>query len=101
MYIVANRIPVAVDWQDEFENRFRQRVGQIDLQAGFGSMQILKPVSEGAPYVVFTTWQDEAAFEAWIHSEDFKLSHQNPLPKEAFTGRPMIEKHQVVISTRG
>lgn len=54
MYIVANRIPVAVDWQGEFENRFRQRVGQINLQAGFVSMQILKPVSEKHQVVIST-----------------------------------------------
>ncbi|MBL0712031.1 MAG: antibiotic biosynthesis monooxygenase [Colwellia sp.] len=99
MFIVANRIPVAQEWQSEFENRFQKRVGEIDKQPGFVSMQILKPISEDAPYVVFTTWQDENAFNEWIKSEDFKISHQNPLPREAFTGRPVIEKHQVVIST--
>ena len=100
MFIVANRIPVAQEWQGEFENRFRKRVGEIDKQPGFVSMQILKPISEDAPYVVFTTWQDENAFNEWIKSEDFKISHQNPLPREAFTGKPVMEKHQVVISTK-
>lgn len=99
MFIVANRIPVAQDWQDEFEKRFRQRAGQIDQQPGFVSMQILKPVSDDAPYVVLTSWQDEAAFQGWINSEDFKLAHQNPLPREAFTGKPVMEKHQVIISS--
>ena len=100
MFIVANRIPVAQEWQGEFENRFQKRAGEIDKQPGFVSMQILKPVSEDAPYVVFTTWQDENAFNEWIKSEDFKISHQNPLPREAFTGKPVMEKHQVVISTK-
>jgi len=100
MFIVANRIPVAQEWQGEFENRFQKRAGEIDKQPGFVSMQILKPVSEDAPYVVFTTWQDENAFNEWIKSEDFKIAHQNPLPREAFTGKPVMEKHQVVISTK-
>ena len=100
MFIVANRIPVAQEWQDEFENRFRKRTGEIDKQPGFVSMQILKPISEDAPYVVLTSWQDENAFNEWIKSEDFKLAHQNPLPREAFTGKPVMEKHQVVISTK-
>jgi heme-degrading monooxygenase HmoA len=99
MFIVANRIPVALDWQDEFENRFRLRVEQMDQLPGFVSMQILKPESEGAPYVVLTSWLDENAFQAWIKSEDFKQAHQNPLPKEAYTGKPVMEKHQVVVST--
>ena len=99
MFIVANRIPIAQDWQGEFENRFRKRAGEIDKQPGFVSMQILKPTSEDTPYVVLTRWQDENAFQEWIKSDDFKLAHQNPLPREAFTGKPVIEKHQVVIST--
>lgn len=100
MFIVANRIPVALEWQGEFENRFRKRAGEIDKQPGFVSMQILKPISEDVPYVVLTSWQDENAFNEWIKSEDFKLAHQNPLPREAFTGKPVMEKHQVVISTK-
>ena len=100
MFIVANRIPVAQEWQDEFENRFRKRAGEIDKQPGFASMQILKPINEDVPYVVLTSWQDENAFNEWIKSEDFKLAHQNPLPREAFTGKPVMEKHHVVISTK-
>jgi heme-degrading monooxygenase HmoA len=100
MFIVANRIPIAQEWQGEFENRFRKRAGEIDKQPGFVSMQILKPISEDIPYVVLTNWQDENAFNEWIKSEDFKLAHQNPLPREAFTGKPVMEKHQVVISTK-
>ena len=58
MFIVANRIPVAAKWHDEFENRFRKRAGEIDKQAGFVSMQILKPVGDDTLYIVQTTWQD-------------------------------------------
>ncbi len=95
---MTNRIPVATDWQEEFENRFRQRASEINQQPGFVSMQILKPESENTPYIVFTTWKDENAFGLWIKSDDFRQAHQNPLPKEAFVGKPMIEKHKVVIS---
>ena len=98
MFIVANRIPVAANWHNEFENRFRQRAGEINKQAGFVSMQILKPVGDDAPYIVQTTWLDENAFNSWVGSDDFKQAHQNPLPKEAFTGKPKMEKHQVVIA---
>jgi len=99
MFIVSNRIPITLDWQGEFENRFQKRAGEIDKQPGFESMQILKPISADSPYVVLTSWHDESAFNAWIKSEDFKQAHQNPLPKEAFSGKPVMEKHQVVIST--
>jgi len=99
MFIVANRVPVASGFEETFEERFRQRAGQIDLQPGFVSMQILKPESENTPYVVLTTWQDKASFEAWVGSEDFKLAHSNPMPKEAFDGEGKLEMHKVIITT--
>jgi len=99
MFIVANRVPVATGWEDMFEERFRQRAGQIDKQPGFVRMQVLKPVSENTPYVVLTTWQDKASFEAWVGSEDFKLAHSNPMPKDAFDGDAKLEMYDVIVQS--
>lgn len=98
MFIVANRVPVADDYQEMFEERFRARAGQIEKQAGFVRMQVLKPAKPGLPYIVLTTWQDKAAFEHWVGSEDFRTAHANPMPKEAFSGEGAIEMHEVIIS---
>ena len=98
MFIVANRVPVASGWEETFEERFRKRVGQIDKQPGFVRMQILKPESDDSPYVVLTTWRDKSSFEAWVGSDDFKLAHSNPMPKEAFDGEGKLEMHEVVIA---
>jgi len=98
MFIVANRIHLSSGWEETFEERFKQRAGQIDKQPGFVSMQILKPDNGDSPYVVLTTWQDKASFEAWVGSDDFKLAHSNPMPKEAFSGESKLEMHEVIIS---
>jgi len=98
MFIVANRVPVALGWEEKFEERFRKRAGQIDKQPGFLSMQVLKPDSKNTPYIVLTTWQDKASFELWVGSDDFKLAHSNPMPKEAFDGEGKLEMHEVVVS---
>ena len=100
MYVVANRVPVAEDWRDAFETRFRERAGQIEHQPGFVSMQVLKPDSDGAPYVVLTHWRDKAAFEAWVGGDDFRAAHRNPMSKEAFDGESSLERFQVVVSTQ-
>jgi len=97
MFIVANRVPVAAGWAETFEERFRQRAGQIDKQPGFVRMQILRPADVNLPYVVLTTWHDMAAFEAWVGSEDFKLAHSNPMPREAFDGEGKLEMYEVII----
>ena len=64
-------------------------------------MEILKPNSENTPYVVLTHWQNESAFRNWVGSDDFKLAHQNPMPKEAFLNGGGIEQYEVIISATG
>lgn len=97
-YVVANRVRVAPGWEAEFEARFRNRAGQVELQPGFVSMEVLRPRSEEAPWVVLTRWESEAAFRAWVGSEDFKAAHRNPLPKEAFAGEGGLEQHEVAVA---
>jgi heme-degrading monooxygenase HmoA len=97
MYVVINRVPVAKDWHDAFEQRFLERAGQVELQPGFVRMEIMRPETEDTPYLVQTAWKDRAAFEAWLKSDDFKVAHQNPLPKEAFSGEGRLETFEVII----
>jgi heme-degrading monooxygenase HmoA len=101
MYVVINRVPVNEAYADMFEQRFRERAGQIDKQPGFVQMQVLRPDSPDTPFLVQTTWIDKQAFEAWVGSDDFKLAHRNPMPKEAFSGDGRIEKFEVVIGNLG
>ena len=98
MYIVANRVPVNPGWETQFEERFRQRAGQVERQPGFVRMQVLRPVSEGTPYVVLTVWESAEAFQAWVDSDDFQRAHANPLPKEAYRSGGAMERFEVVVA---
>ena len=98
IFVVANRVFLKPEFNDEFEKRFRERAGQIDKQIGFVSMQVLKPTSENAPYVILTHWQDEQAFKNWVGSDDFKIAHQNPMNKDAFLEGGGLEQFEVIIS---
>jgi len=99
MFVVTNRVPVETEWREKFEERFRQRAGQVDKQPGFLRMEIMRPVDDDTPYLVMTVWRDEKAFRDWVESDDFKLAHQNPLPKEAYkaSGGGM-EQHTIIVS---
>ena len=99
MYIVMNRVMVNENWCDEFVERFKKRRGQIDKEPGFVSMKVLKPKSSETPYVVFTSWKNEDSFQQWVKSDDFKLAHQNPMPKEAFSEGGGLEMFEVVVSS--
>ncbi len=98
MYIVANRIHLAKEWREAFETRFRKRASQIEKQPGFVRMEVLKPDQPDAPYQVLTTWEDKAAFDAWIGSEDFRVAHADPLPKEAFVDASTLERFEALIA---
>lgn len=98
MFAVMNRVQVAAGWEDAFEERFRQRAGQVERNPGFVRMQIMRPITGGAPYIVNTVWESKAAFEAWVESEDFKAAHSNPLPKEAYDGESRMEQFDIAIS---
>ena len=100
MYVVTNRVPVAPAWRDKFEQRFRQRAGQVDKQSGFMRMEVMRPEDEDSPYLVMTVWESEQAFQNWVNSEDFKLAHQNPLPKEAYNGQGKMECHEIVVTAQ-
>jgi len=102
MYVVTNRVTVAPEWHDKFEERFQQRAGEVDKQPGFIRMDIMRPISEDTPYLVVTVWEDRLAFDNWVGSEDFKLAHQNPLPKEAYAGPGQggMEHHEIVVSSQ-
>jgi heme-degrading monooxygenase HmoA len=98
-YVVANRVFVKPQYTGEFEQRFKNRTGQINQQPGFVLMEVLKPQSENTPYVVMTHWENEQVFQNWVGSEDFKLAHQNPMDRDAFIDGGGIEQYEVIISS--
>ena len=84
MITVANRIYVAPEYQDTFEERFQNRARLVDRMPGFISNQVLRPVNDGDPYIVFTLWESRKDFENWVESEEFRKGHaqSGTLPKE-------------------
>ena len=98
MITVANRIYVNREYADAFEARFRERAGLVDQMAGFVSNMVLRPVNDGDPYVVFTTWQSRQDFLNWVRSDAFVKGHaqSGTLPKDAFTGPNSLEMHEVI-----
>lgn len=98
MITVANRIYVNREYADAFEQRFRERAGLVDKMPGFISNQVLRPVNEGDPYVVFTTWESRQNFLDWVRSDEFVKGHaqSGTLPKEAFSGPNALEMHEVI-----
>ncbi len=101
MIVTCNRIPVNPKYAAAFEERFGTRANRVDEMPGFVSFQLLRPTSEGEPYIVMTYWESEAHFKAWTESPAFKEGHarSSTLPPETFTGRPTLEVYEVLDAT--
>ena len=113
MFIVTNRIPVAVGHEEEFEDRFRNRAHLIDKSPGFVKNLVLQPVQrrfshptgeweekeEQGYYLVQTYWESEQAFWDWTKSESFRAAHSNRPPAEMFAGPNELEIHKVILNT--
>ena len=101
MIATANRIFVNPEYAQQFEARFKDRAGLVDTMPGFVANHVLRPTSEGAPYVVLTFWELQEQFQAWVDSPEFKQGHarSGSLPPEAFAGRNQFEMFDVLTST--
>ncbi len=102
MVIVMNRIAVKPDFADAFEDRFKERAALVDRMPGFVSFRLLRPATEGAPFVVETHWECREDFEQWTKSDEFQQGHARAgrLPREAFAGHPKLEIFEIVQSAK-
>jgi heme-degrading monooxygenase HmoA len=96
-----NRIAVNPEYATAFEENFRNRAGLVDRMPGFVANQLLRPVNPGDPYVVLTTWESRAHFEAWVRSEEFVQGHarSGSLPAETFSGPSKLEMFVILTDT--
>ncbi|WP_229683120.1 antibiotic biosynthesis monooxygenase family protein [Virgibacillus oceani] len=96
-YVVMNNIAVTDDGTAAFEDRFKQRAGEIDKMPGFQAFRLLKP-KKGNTYVVFTQWASETDFESWKNSDTFQKQHQHgpTKPPAFFADKPFVTTYTMI-----
>jgi heme-degrading monooxygenase HmoA len=101
MFVVMNRISVNPEYQEQFEERFANRAGEVDKMKGFVRNQVLRPDQPDQPYIVLTVWESKEDFENWVNSEAFIKGHarSGSLPKEAFRGPSKLESFDIILDT--
>ena len=101
MYIAMNRFNVKKDATAEFEAVWRDREVHIDKLPGFISFHLLRG-PEREDHVLYSShviWASKADFEAWTHSEAFRLAHRNAGKGPVLTlGHPVFEGFEVLQS---
>jgi heme oxygenase (mycobilin-producing) len=71
-----NAITVPPDRVEEFERRFAARAGEVSKASGFETFELMRPTDGRDVYLVYTRWQSEDAFQAWVNSPAFQHGHK-------------------------
>ncbi len=71
-----NAITVPADRAEEFEARFAARAGEVSKAPGFEAFELLRPSDDRGVYLVYTRWESQEAFDAWVESAAFTRGHR-------------------------
>jgi heme-degrading monooxygenase HmoA len=99
--VKINAIEVPEDRGEALEERFRARAGEVEKMPGFLGFELLRPTAGESRYFVYTRWETEEAFRAWIESPAFGRGHAAregaPAQAPVGTGSSLLE-FEVVLS---
>lgn len=85
-FVAINVLTVADGMGETLEQRFAGRAGEVEQMEGFQHFELLRPAPSdlGPPsaepqdahrYLVYTRWDSEAHFRAWVESSQFQRGH--------------------------
>ena len=73
--VKINAIEVADGAGPELERRFAARMAAVEEAPGFQGFELLRPVAGQNRYFVYTRWESEEHFRAWVESSSFTRGH--------------------------
>lgn len=73
--VKINAIEVPEGRGPALEERFAKRAGEVENMPGFLGYELLRPVEGETRYFVYTRWESEEHFRAWVESEAFTRGH--------------------------
>ncbi|MEA2320537.1 MAG: hypothetical protein QOF29_525 [bacterium] len=73
--VKINAIEVAPGKGPALEERFAKRAAEVENMPGFLGFELLRPVEGETRYFVYTRWESEEAFRAWVESPSFTRGH--------------------------
>jgi heme-degrading monooxygenase HmoA len=89
-----NAIEVPEGMGPMLEERFAKRAGEVENMDGFQGFELLRPTEGEDRYFVYTRWESEDAFNAWVNSDAFTRGHAQA---NADTGEKPVASHSAVL----
>jgi heme-degrading monooxygenase HmoA len=96
--VKINAIEVPEGAGPELEKRFAHRLHAVDNQPGFLGFELLRPVKGDNRYFVYTRWESEEHFQAWVNGPA-KEAHAGERARPVASGSDLLE-FEVVQSTQ-
>jgi heme-degrading monooxygenase HmoA len=96
MIAVVNRLPVKEGATGQIVERFVNSRGNVQGFPGFVSMEVLSSEVDNEVLVI-TRWQDQDAFDSWVHSDAFKEAHGRSGGGDLLRGHPQMGTYQVSV----
>lgn len=84
--VKINAIEVPEGMGSQLEERFAARAGSVEQMDGFEEFQLLRPTEGETRYFVYTRWDTEEHFQAWVSSQAFTKGHAKA---ESSDGKPV------------
>jgi len=94
MYLTINRFRIRPGHEAEFERIWTERETRLPAMDGFEAFHLFRGATddEATTYLSHTLWRDKAAFEAWLHSQDFRGAHKGAgAHRDIYLGPPQLE----------
>jgi heme-degrading monooxygenase HmoA len=74
-FVAINVLEVPPPMRAVLEERFAGRAGEVEKMDGFEAFELLRPVEGQDAYLVYTRWESEESFKAWVESDAFGRGH--------------------------
>jgi heme-degrading monooxygenase HmoA len=88
--VKINAIEVPDGAGPELERRFGSRHGAVEGSPGFLGFELLRPVKGDNRYFVYTRWESEEHFQAWVNGPA-KEAHAGPRSAPVASGSSLLE----------
>jgi heme oxygenase (staphylobilin-producing) len=95
VYLVINRLKAPAEYAPRLEQGFAHTSGGLQGLPGFVAFQFWRR-DEGGEYLAVTTWQDKAAYENYLNSEQFQRAHGGANPNSPV--QSSLESYDVLIA---
>ncbi len=94
MFLAMNRFQVLPGSEQDFETMWLSRESHLQTVPGFVEFHLLRGAArdDHVLYASHTVWSDQASFEAWTNSEQFRAAHRPSGGSKPLTlGHPQFE----------